>query len=289
MVFTIGGYDIRENTVDRTVKAIAQAMFKFKQSLSIQSDGGWTEDFFRETQEILTAQGGRSLAGVPRLAKPPEIVPEWEKLNTTLAKHIADLNIPWEDRMRSDFDAFNRALIKVAEGVVNSVDTTIWTTMRDDGAIQSFAATTAWSESNSDPWGDLLRAKHNIGQRPYNYPTGEIHVHVRERDMRSIMKFITDKGASWPRVSEDTVSNRNGKQGRLGVFEFIVNEALDASRAVVMVPRVAATWREMVPLRTITKVDDMISILIRSGEIGVLKITDPKAICVIKNTEGSTA
>ena len=287
--FNIGDVEVRDTTVDAIVKTVMPFMFKFRQSMQIQTGGGWTEDFFRETQALLTAAGNRTIGGVPRLSKPPEIVPEWDKLNTTLGKHITDLNIPWEDRMRSDFDAFQRALVKAAEAVSNSEDADIWTVIKADSDIQTLTLTgspfEAWDASNADLWDNLLEAKEMMGKRPYNYPTGNLDVHVTEKDMRSIMKFITDKGATWPKVSEDTVTNANGRQGKLGVFNFIVNEALDASQAFVVVPNIWATQRVMQDLTTITTVDDLISIRIRSGLVSVPKITDPKAAVRVIGTQ----
>lgn len=292
MVFNIGDVEVRDSTVDRIVKTITPFMFKFRQSMALQTGGGWTEEFFRETQAILTAGTGRSIKGISRLAKFPELTPEWSKLKTTLAKHGADLNIPWEDRMRSDFDAFSRSLVKVAEAVANSEDANVWTVIEADSDIQTYTAggstydpNKAWDGSEADVWDDLLAAKQMIGQRPYNYPTGNLDVHVTEKDMRSIMKFITDKGATWPKVSEDTVTNANGRQGKLGVFNFIVNEAVDASQAFVCVPNTWATLRMMQDLTTVTTVDEMVSIRIRAGLVSVPKVTDPKAAVVISGTQ----
>lgn len=286
MAFQIGDFQIKELEVDRAVKAATQASFKFRQSATIESgNNGWTQNFWREDQTILTAGVGRDIRGVPQLAKPPEMSPQWEQLNTTLQKHMADLIVPWEDRMRSDFNMFERALVKMGEAVAASEDNYIWDVIEADTAVQTQDIGTGWDVTNGDPWADLLSAVNKIGQRPYNYPTGDLHVHVRRYDMSSIMKYITQKGAAWPRVSEDTVTNRNGVQGTLGPFTFIVNEAIDPSQCLVCVPRIGFSVREMQGLQTFTTVDDMISIRIRTGLISVPKITDPKAMVVLSGTQ----
>lgn len=284
MAFTIGEEEVRETTVDKIVKQTAAFTFKFRQSMAEETGGGWTEEFFRETQAILGGARGRTSLITARFAKPAEITPSWEQLQVTLGKHMADLAIPWEDRIRSDFNAFSRALVKSGEAVANSEDALVWSTIQGDSVIQTLSVVNAWNGLNPNPIKDFIDAQTQIGERPYNYPTGDLHVHVNIEDWGNIRKFLIDNGNSLPQVAEDTVRNRNGNQGTLGSFTFISNEAISVSQAFICVPNVWATLRIAEPLKTITTVDEMISIRIRSGLISVPKITDPKAAVRLTGT-----
>ena len=64
----------------------------------------------------------------------------------------------------------------------------------------------------------------------------------------------------------------------------VVSNSVTASNALVAVPKICGTWKAAVPLQTNTTIDPFKSVRIRAVEMGVTQLTDPKAICLIKNT-----
>lgn len=283
----VGTVDVRAQTFDSAIKQIATRKYKFKQAVTIASTGSWKNYFFREKQGVLVGQSGNAIKGVPRGAEFPHAVVEWDRIQTVISKYGLEGSIDYEEIISNEIDVRNRTLVKIAEGVTKAVDDEIYTVLADtDGAggnISSFSAFAPWNHSSAAILDDLGQAEQLIAENDYD--TGDLMVFINPRDKRSMQKYLTDKGSQFPDVSGDIV--RNGMIMKLLNYSIIVSRSVPASRALVVIPKRCATWKELDPLTTVTEDKPGIGIKIRTWEMGVTQLTDPKAVVLIAKTEGN--
>lgn len=270
---------------DKIVKGFAEAAYKFKQAVTVSSSSAWKNYYWRENSSALTAQTGNAIKGIPRGANFPQAVVEWERVLTTIEKYGLEDNIPYEDLISDDVDVRNRTLFRIAEGVAKAVDDEIWNTLTESRSvsnIQTIAITSRfWDVASAAIIDDLLQAKQKIAE--YNYDTSNLMAFVSPKDYRSIMSYLADKGAQFPAIGNEVASN--GKQGRLAGIDLVVSNSVTASYALVVVPKICGTWKQLVPLTTETKEDPLKSLTVRSVEFGVTQLTDPKACVLISGTQ----
>ena len=296
----IGQTDLRAEVVDKVIKGFATASYKFKQAVSVVSTGAWQNTYYREASGALTGSGNNAVKGIPRGANFPQAVVEWEKLTSWVEKYGLEDNIMWEDILSDNVDVKSRTLYRIAEGVASAVDAEIWSVLSEDRAgsattatvdIQEVALEVAsekgkyWDVASAAIIDDIMNAKQRIGQ--FNYPTSNLMMFISERDHRSIVKYLADSGAQFPSIGEEMA--RNGRVGKIAGVNLVVSNNVTASYALVVVPKICGTWKASVPLKTEVTVDPFKSVRVRAVEMGVLQLTDPKAVCVISGTQSRFA
>ena len=65
----------------------------------------------------------------------------------------------------------------------------------------------------------------------------------------------------------------------------IVSNNVTADYAAIVISKTACTWVQGAPLKTITEEKDGQSRTVRSWEYGVAQLRNPKAVCLIDNTD----
>ena len=286
MVFDleVGSADMRKQLFDNIVKGFAVREYKFKQAVTISNTAAWKNFFFRELPTPLTGQAGRKIKGIPRGAAFPQRTVEWQRVQAVIEKYGLEDNIFWEDLVSNDIDVRNRTLFRIAEGVAKSVDDQIWDVLTESQVavnIQEVVIGGGWNESSAAIIDDLMQAKQLIAEK--NYSTSNLMCFISPRDHRSIIKYLTDKGAQFPSIGEDMATN--GRTGKLAGIQLIMSNSVTTSFALVVVPKICATWKALAPLTTVTKEDEGKSLLIRSFEAGVTQLTDPNACVLLTGTE----
>lgn len=278
--------DVRGVMYDKVVKGIANATYKFKPIVNVDSTSAWTNYFYRGSNTVLTGQAGNAVKGIPRGADFPQASTSWELTSSVIQKYGMEDNITHEDLISNNIDVRDRTLMKIAEAIASQVDSDIWdglTESRVPTNIQSFAIadTLSWSEASCAVIDDLLHAKQLIATA--NYPTDNLVCLVSPLDYRYMMRYLSDNGNQFPTIGSEVAGN--GKRGTIAGIQIIESNNVTASYALVCVPKRCATWKELVPLSTTTKEDPYKSLTIRAVEYGVLQLTDPNACCLIKNTQ----
>lgn len=286
----IGSTALRKEVVDGVIKGRADASYKFKQAVSIQTTTAWDNTFYRESSAALSSQTGYP-GKMSRGANFPQAVVEWDKFTRTIEKYGLEDNIIWEDILTDNINVQARTLFKIADGVAKMVDDEIWDTLSEDRTaveIQQVIIETGngaesryWDSASAAIIDDLMHAKQLIGQ--FNYPTTNLMCFISEKDHRSVVKFVTDSGAQFDRLGDETA--RNGRVQGLAGIKFIVSNSVTASYALVVLPKVCATWKAAVPLSTDVTVDPFKSVRVRAVEEGVLQMTDPRAVVLISGTQ----
>lgn len=287
---TVGSADLRSQFFDKSVKQIAKRMYKFKQSLTIVSTSAWKNYFYREDPTVLAGRGVQTVKGIPRGADFPQASVEWKRIQAVINKYGLEDFVYWEDILSDDVDVRDRTLYKIAEGVTKAVDDQILIDLGGNlaqGATDSTGTQTfningyEWNETSAAILDNLFRAKQLIAEN--NYDTSNLECWVSPRDMRSIMKWLSDKGTQFPQMA-NTIAE-NGRTLKLAGIQFVESNSMTSSNALVIVPKICATWKELVPLQTTTIEDQFKGIKIRSVEMGVTNLTDPLAVVRITGTQ----
>ena len=285
----VGDVALRKEVVDAAIKGIGKATYKFKQAVSISTTNAWKNYFYREASAALTGPTGNAIKGIPRGANFPQAVVKWEKVPTWIEKYGIEDNIYWEDILTNDIDVQGRTLFKIAEGVAKAVDDEIWDVLTEGRSPTNIHSVTITQSGTVDSWDtasaaiidDLMHAKQKIGT--YDYPTNNLMCFISLKDHRSIVKFLADSGAQFPSLGTEVA--RNGRIGKLAGITLVESNSVTASFALVVVPKLCATWKAAVPLQTNVEVDPFRSTRIRAVEMGVTQLTTPKAVCLIVNTQ----
>lgn len=275
---------LRKLTIDGKVKGFAMRKYRFKQVLTIETSGSWRNYFFREDQSTLSSPAGNNIKGIPRGAEFPQASVSWEQVKSTIEKYGLEDTIPWEDVISDEIDVENRTLIRIAEGVVKSVDDEIWdvlTESQSPSAIQSVNASEPWDSSDAAIFDDLGAAKEKLGD--YNYPTDNLICFISPKDQRSLDSYIFSKGAQAPQMGNQAALN--GSVGKVNGVTFVVSNSVTASYALVVVPKRCATWKQLVPLQTDVEDKKFKGRTITACEMGVTQLTDPKACVLISGTQ----
>ena len=286
----VGSEKLRAQYFDKTVKAFAAPEYKFKQALAIITTSAWTNYFFREDTTDLAGQSGNATKGIPRGAEFPNAVVNWERISGVIEKYGLEANIPYEDIWSNEIDVRDRTLKRLAMGVAKAVDDEIWVqitqnrgTNGDTNQIQSMAIAAQywWDGSSGAIIDDMLQAKQKLAEENYN--TSNLMCFISPKDHRSIMNYLAEKGAQFPTIGADVATN--GNVGRIAGINLIVSNSVSASYALVVVPKICGSWKELYPLTTITKEDPLKSLVIRCAELGKTELHAPKTVFLIKNTQ----
>lgn len=281
---TVGQTDLRNENIERAVKGFALKLFKMKQVLTLSSSSSWKETFFAEGASDLTASGTRNIRGVSRGANLPFVEPNWEEKSVRHQKYAAQGVIFMEDILTDSIDVQARTLLRVARAIANSVDIAIYDGLSDATGINTGSTNAAWDDTtitDRQPIDDILAGIQAIDEDNYDALANGFLL-VSPKDHRSLIgnsKVINNPSFK----TADVVSN--GKVGQIAGLTIIKSTTVSDDEAMIIVGQRAATWKSALGLKTETIIDPLIKTTIRAAEIGVLQVTDPKAIYVITGTQ----
>lgn len=281
-----GTADLRKEVVDKVIRDIAKPKYKFKQAVAISRTNAWKNTFFRGSIDILAGASGNETRGIPRGANFPQAVTTLEEVNAWVEKYGLEDFIHWEDILTNDVDIQKRTLFKLTQGVVKAVDDQIWDVLTESQTpvnIQSVTITggQTWDSSSAAIIDNLMETKQLIGEQ--NYETGNLMAFISEKDHRSIVNYLAEKGAQFPSVGEAMANN--GWAGKLAGIQLVISNSVTASYALVVVPKIVGTWRESISLRSDLKQEAFKGTRIRVVEMGVAQLTDPNAAVLISGTQ----
>lgn len=289
MADTTGQADLRAENVERIVKGFALQEYVMKQLCMVQSSSSWSESYYQETAADLTGGTGSAVKGVPRLAAFPYGEVSWTKQTSYLLKHGMEGVISWEDAKTNAVDVIARTLLRIARAVAKSVDAEIWDTITESRSVSNINQVTIsagyeWDSAtiaNRDPIQDILDAMKEIATQNYN-PHKNGYLILSPKDYANLLGNANVRNAG--QFYTDSVT-RNGVVGKLLGLTVVVSNSVTTDYAAVVVAKECATWKEAVPLTVKTIEDPGVKYTIRAWEIGVTQLTNPKAVCLITNTQ----
>src|SRR3990167_10108917 len=281
--------ELRAQAFDVAIKQLAERQYKFKQALTISTTNAWLNTFYRETTTAaLEGQTGNLVRGAPRLAQPATNVVEWSQIDTYPDKYFFESKIAWEDVITDAIDVQGRTAFRVAEAITKSVDDRIYTVLTDTAAestinVIQIATGNYWDGNSAAIIDDLGQARQLIAEDEYD--TSSLLCFLSPKDHRSVITYLAGKGAQFPKLGEEVTTN--GRIGSLMGITFVIANSVTVSQALIVVPKLCATWKQAQALTTETTRNGFVSLNIRAVEIGVTQVTDPKAMCLILGTQGS--
>lgn len=284
----IGELELRGEVVDKTIKGFANRAYKFKPALTVSPTSAWSNVFYQETNAVLTEPNSNVVKGIPRGANFPQATPSWTKVVTEVEKYGIEDNIFWEDVLTNNIDVQSRVMFRVAERVAKGVDDEIWEVITEARASPlpnigsvMIGAGSAWNGANPAVITSIMDAKRQIAEA--NYDTSRTTAFISPKDYSSAVVFYANRGANFEGLSTEAAGN--GRVGKIAGTDVVVSNSVTPNYALVVVPKICATWREAYPLTSQTIVDPLKSVKIRAAELGVTQLTDPKAIVLISGTQ----
>ena len=270
---------LRKENVDALVKGFALQNFTMKQLVMTPSSTAWSESYYRESSTELTAT-----KGIPRLAGFPHQSPEWEKQTAYMQKHGLEVEVSLEDERMNNLDVIARSLLRIPRAIVKSVDDEIWDKLSESqspSAIQEVAVAggNTWdnaTRANRLPHDDIGQAVQKLAEENYNAD----FIAVNPKDFRLL---ITNDNVLDAFAPADNIM-KSGMMGTLMGLKMIVSNSITADNALVGQSKICGTYRVAQQLQTAVEEKAGISKVIRSWEIGAAFVTDPKALCLITNT-----
>jgi len=281
-----GTVGLRKEVVDKVIRNIAKPSYKFKQAVRIVKTNAWKQTFFRANTDVLTGADNFGVEGIPRGAAFPRATPTTEEVNSYIVKYGLEDFISFEDIMSSEIDQVKQIIFKLTQATVSAVDGRIYSTLAENDTpvnIQSITITLgqSWDASSAAIIDDLMHAKQLIGVA--NYDTSNLTAFITEKDHRSIVNYLAEKGAQFPSVGNDMA--RNGRVGKIAGIGLVVSNNVTASSALIVIPKVCGAWRESVSLRSDMEKDAFKGTRVRVVEMGVAQLTDPNAVVLIRGTQ----
>jgi len=282
--------DIRGLDIDKAVKGFALIEYIFKNDCTISATTADHVRWYQETSADLTATAPSVVANVSPLSIFPTLEPTWTRNTSYIKKYAAECFISMEDMKSADIDVVARTLLRLTRAVVKQVDTDIWNVMTESQTpsnINTFATTAIGGDqwdaaSGQDPIKDLLHAKKLIADNGYN-PEGA-SLYLSTTDYRSLVTWlISTKGSSIPQFASDKV--KSGTVMQILGLNVKVSTNVTADYAAVVIPQVACTWKSHTPTTSRAIEEAGIGTKFRVWELGIAILTDPKAVCLITDTQ----
>jgi hypothetical protein len=276
--------DVRGINVSKAVTGYANMMFKMKQVCAIQKSSNWREDYYQETNDVLTGGTEHNVKGVPRLAEFPYLNPTWTKASSYHIKHAGMTIISYEDEISDGFNVIQRASYKIGEAIAYSVDEAIYYAITNDAAVNTAAATDTWDSAtaaNRDPIRDLLTGIAYMAIDNYDFLQNG-YILMSPTDYKNCL--MNSKVINNPSFkTADVVSN--GVVGQLCGGKIIVANAVDTDECAMVIGNIALAYKVLAPLQTSIENHPGIKKVISGWEVGITQVLNPEAIHIITNTQ----
>lgn len=286
-----GQESLRAENVETMVTGLALARYTAKMAVMTSTSVAWLESYFQETSTPLTAGTTASIKGIPRLAKFPYAEPNWEKKDAYIQKYGLEGVVSYEDAKTDAFDVISRTLIRIAEGVVKAVDDEIlsvlsesWNAAAPNINTLAISAGYEWDSAtiaNRDPIQNILDAMAEIKKQNYS-PNGNALLYLSPTDAANLLGNSNIRNAGQFYTADVT---KNGQIGGLLGVTIVETNSVTADYALLVIPKICGTWKAVTPLTVLTIYDEGIKYTIRAFEMGVTQLTNPKAVCLISNTQ----
>lgn len=283
MADTVGEADLRAENVSPVVTGFALQNYTFRNSLMVDNSSAWKETYFVETAADLT-NASSPVKGIPRLANFPYGEVEWTETSKRHEKYGMEGVISYEDKITNDVDTIGRTLLRIGRAVANAVDSEIYTQVSTlAGNTETIAAGKEWDSgtlANRDPIQNILNAQKLIAVDNYKiYQGGELWLNPTDYANLLGNANVRNAGQFW--TSSPT---KTGAVAQIAGLTVKVSNTVTDDEAIVMIPKIAGTWKSAAAVRIVTEETPGIKTVIRAFEIGVAQIKNPDAICKIVNT-----
>lgn len=286
--------DNRKQIWEKDIKGFAKKRYVMKQLVTQLSTGAWTNSFYQKTATSLTGGTGSAIKGIGRGADFPSVARGTTLVNNVIEQYGAEGVIYWQDILTSNIAIQTETILDVTDGVVNAVDAEIYAVLseNDTPATINTVAITAGYEwdsatiANRDPVQDILNCIREITIDRYPILTsGQGYLVINETDYATLMG--NSKVLNHPTFKLADGIIRNGNLAMIAGLRIIVTPVVTADKAMVVMAKKCATWKQAQPLTVDVIKDPQKKYTIRASEIGVTGLTDPESVCLLTNVRAS--
>lgn len=292
MADTAGQADIRGINIDTVVKGFAEEEIVMKRFVTVTPTSAREIRWYQKTAGFLggtTTSGITSdnIANVAEKARPTVINQTFTRNTSYIRKYFVESEIISEEDIKdNDVDILLNYVRNLTRAVEHQVDTRIWNVLTENQSatnINSVTSNAAWDAgSGQDPIEDLMDCKLQI--RTYSYdPEGAVLM-LSPKDHKSLVTWlISTKGSSIPAFASARLGD--GVVMEILGLRVVVSTIVTADYAAVFIPQRACTWKSFMPITAVTIEDKGIGRKIRIWEEGEAILTDPRAVCLLTNTQ----
>ena len=280
--YSPGDQQLLTTKFNEQVHNIEIAKVIMKQAVFVQSSQAGTERFYKESIRDLEVN-----AHIPRDAEFVSDQIDLEILDIKPKKHGAESRISWEDSITPGPNLVERTSIRLGNRVARSVNTRIWNVLTDSQSavdINTLATSAAWDNStraNRIPHEDIAEAISKCTEGVLqNYHPSEIYLSPKDYVFVRTNDYIMSSfDSSTPQLME------NGMMGKLLGLNTIVNPIVTADYSAVADSKKAVTWAEVAGLTTNVQYTPGKHYLFTAFEYGNAALLNPKAVCLLTNTQ----
>jgi hypothetical protein len=291
MADSSGMAEIRGIDIDKLAKGFADEEIVLKRFVTLTNTSAREIRWYQKTSGFLdssdtTAVTTSQIKNVAFRARPVVVEQSWTRKTSYVRKYFVESPLlSDEDIKDSDVDILATNVRDLVRAIAHQVDTRIWdvlTESRSASEINEVSITNEWDDhDNCVPISDLMQAKKKIRENGYD-PEGAILMLNPEDHMQLLSYLIETKGSSIPGFSSEKI--RDGVAMEILGLRVVVNTIVTDDYACVFVPQRACTWKSFVPITSTIIEDKGIGSKIRVWEEGEALLTDPKAVCLLSNT-----
>ena len=280
--------DIRGLDIDKLAKGFAEESFIFKKYCQVSKMNGDSIRWFRKTAGVLTATSPSTTKNVSPLSLPETLEVTWTRYTSYPKKYFVEGFISMEDIKNAELNVLATTIRDLTRVITRDIDEDIWDVMTESQSpseIQTFATTSVggdqWDGTSQNPVKDLLHAKKMIAD--YNYNTNNLVCFMSPTDYESVITWLYSKGAQAMSLGEQAA--KKGEVTEIAGIKIVVSTNVTDDYALVMVPKVATTYKENMPVTARVIKEEGVGSRIRVWANGIAYNTDPNAIVLITDTQ----
>ncbi|MEX2017442.1 MAG: hypothetical protein WD876_03135 [Candidatus Pacearchaeota archaeon] len=292
-----GDVDLRAEDWRKDLVGFALQSFTLLEDLTLKGTSAWINHFYQESATELAGSGTRTPRGLGRGSELPTARVSWTLVTKRIEKYGLKDYILYEDAISDNVDVVGRTLLRLARGVVKSIEDEVFDVVTEDQSASTILTTTTTS-IGGDQWdtaptsgvyaqrpeADVLDAMRQIAANNYSeIYTGGGALWLSPKDYMSILVVSYGNGSKAPKIGERILADGRMEQMYCGLSVRISNSVV-ADYAVVLVKKRCATWTELESLKVRVEDHSPKDFEISAWAFGVSAITDPKAICLIIDT-----
>lgn len=292
MADTIEMQDIRGLDIDKTVKGFALVSYIFKNDCTISDMSGDSVRWYQETAADPDTTTDAAIGNISRLSEFINLEHSWTRNTSYPRKYGAKVKISMEDIKSADIDVLARQLLRLTRAVAREVDERIYSVMTDGYPTAQAVSTSINSVATTAPWDtaafagvniveDIMDAKQQIWEDNYD-PEGA-SLYLSPKDYKNVVTYLITSGQQIPAFASDKITT--GRVLQLLGLNVKVSNNVTASGAAIVIPQAACTWKTFNAITSRVIEDPGIGTEIRVWESGEALLTDPKAVCLIYNTQ----
>ena len=279
--YTPGNIELITTNFNANVKGISLAKTIMKDLVLVQRSTSGIERFYKESVTELEVN-----AQIPRDAEFTSDQVILDDLDIRPQKHGCESRVAWEDTILTGPNLTERTTIRIGNRVARSVNSRIYnilTESQSPSLIETIAANATWTNATRAsriPHEDIAEAvsvvtdsELQVYQPDTLFLSPKDYAYVRSNDY-----VMSSFDSSTPQLME------NGVMGRLFGLTVIQNPVVAVDSACVADAKKAVTWAEVQGLTTNVESKPGKYVVFSAWEFGNAALVNPKAVCLITNT-----